>query len=201
NTTGRDHPGADEVIAHHETNWRKVIDRLTGPVPNGRSIYYQKHMSHHLLPEIGRAWLGEVTNGFLIREPREVITSYVKKAGDPNLEDTGYPQLVEIFERVRENTGRTPPVLDAKDVLENPRRMLGLLCDALGVEFTDDMLSWPPGLRETDGVWAKHWYAEVEKSTSFRPYSPKLDPVPEHLRDLCDRCEEQYQRLFAERLR
>jgi hypothetical protein len=158
-------------------------------------------MSHQLLPHIDRLWLDRVTNCFLIREPGAVITSYIKKNHDPNLDDIGYPQLMEIFDWVRERTGTTPPVIDAQDVLQNPRRLLGLLCDALGIEFTEAMLSWPPGLRETDGIWAKHWYQEVENSTSFLPYKPKVEPVPERLRDVHEKSLEIYAQLHTQRLR
>ena len=168
--TGKKHPGADEVIATGETDWRKVVTQLTSPLPTGKRIFFQKQMTHHLLPEVDREWLAGVTNCFLIRDPREVIASYVKKRKDPALEDLGFVQQAEIFDFVREHTNAIPPIVDARDVLENPERTLRLLCDAVGVEFSDSMLSWPPGLRDTDGIWAKYWYGEVARSTSFEPY-------------------------------
>src|SRR5437660_2906366 len=121
--TGKQHPGAREVIASGETDWRKVIAQLTGPIPNARRIFFQKQMAHHLLPEVDREWLGAVTNCFLIRDPREVIASYVKKRDDPALQDLGFTQQLEIFDFVRIRVKATPPVLDAKEVLENPGRM------------------------------------------------------------------------------
>lgn len=200
-TTGKPHPGAAEVIEHHESDWRKVTACLTGPVPQGKTIFYQKHMTHHLLPEIDRNWLGSVVNCFLIRDPREVITSYIAKNDIPELLDVGFVQQLEIFDWVRQHTGKTPAILDSRDVQENPRKTLGLLCEALGIEFSDSMLSWPPGLRETDGIWAKHWYKEVETSTSFRPYRPKTEAVPEQLGDVYEKCLECYERLSPLRLR
>ena len=167
--TKRDHPGAAEIIAHHENDPARVIAGLTGPVPKDRPVFFQKHMAHHLLDDIDRAWLDDVTNCFLIRDPREMLTSLVKNVPEPTLQDTGLPQQVEIFERVRAGSEHVPPVLDARDVLEDPQRLLGLLCDAIGVEFTDAMLSWPPGRRDTDGIWARHWYDAVEASTGFHP--------------------------------
>jgi hypothetical protein len=199
--TGLPHPGAAEVIAHHESDWRKVVTWLTETVPEGKPIFYQKHMTHHLLSEIDRSWLGSVTNCFLIRHPQEVITSYIAKNNAPMLEDVGFIQQAEIFDWVRAHTGIAPPVLDAREIQENPRRMLGLLCDALGVEFNEAMLSWPPGLRATDGIWAKYWYKEVESSTSFRPYKPKPEAVPERLTGVYAKCLEFYERLHAQRLR
>ena len=198
--TGRDHPGADEVIAEHETDPGTVIAELTGPVPGAKGIFYQKHMAHHLLDDVDRGWLDEVTNCFLVRDPREMLTSLEKNVPDPTLQDTGLPRQLELFEHIRRRTGVTPPVLDARDVLEDPRRLLCLLCDSIGVEFTEAMLSWPPGRRATDGVWAKHWYLEVEKSRSFRPYRPKSLPVPRHLEDLYAQCLAPYHALVAHRL-
>jgi len=199
--TGLPHPGAEEVIARHESDWRKVVAWLTEAAPQEKSIFYQKHMTHHLLPEIDREWLDRVTNCFLIRHPREVITSYIAKNNDPTLEDVGFIQQAEIFDWVRAQTGSIPAVLDAKDIQENPRRLLGLLCEALSVDFSEAMLSWPPGLRPTDGVWAKHWYQEVESSTSFRPYKPKPESVPARLGEIYEKCLELYERLYEHRLR
>jgi hypothetical protein len=198
--TRRDHPGGEEVIAAGETDVRKVIEWLLGPVPSGAAVFYQKHMSHHLIADVPREWLRHVTNCFLIREPREVLTSLVKHVPDAKLADTGYAQQAELYDLVRGWTGKTPTVIDARDVLNNPRRVLGGLCEALGVEFTDAMLSWPPGLRATDGVWAKYWYKEVETTTSFRPYKPKDEPVPHHMREILDICERHYQRLYEHRI-
>ena len=199
--TGKQHPGANEVTATGETNWRKIVEHLTGPVPNGKQIFFQKQMTHHLLPEVNRDWLADVTNCFLIRDPREVISSYIKKREDPALEDLGFVQQAEIFDFVRARTNAVPPVVDAKDVLQNPERTLRLLCDSIGVKFTDSMLSWPPGLRETDGIWAKHWYGEVARTTSFQPYRPGDTKISAQLQEIHDRCRACYNRLHEYRLR
>jgi Sulfotransferase domain len=199
--TGSNHPDRDEVIAQGETNWRKVVAQLTGAVPTGKPIYYQKQMTHHLLPAVDRSWLARVTNCFLIRDPAEVIVSYIKKNNDPALEDIGFLQQAEIFDWVRTQTGAVPPVVDARDVLENPERILRSLCKAIGVAFTNTMLSWAPGLRETDGIWAKHWYGEVAKSTGFhKPGVRERPAVPERLREIWDRARECYERLHLHRL-
>ena len=195
-----DHPGADEVIARHETDWRKVTAWLVGPIPDGKSVFYQKHMTHHLLDHIERDWVAELDNAFLIREPEEMLTSLAKVMPAPGLADTGLAQQVELFEWLARRTGRIPPVVDAADVLGDPKRVLAALCEALGVPFTQAMLEWPPGRRPTDGVWAKHWYGSVERSTGFRPYRPKGEPVPAALRGLLDDCRGLYQTLHRHRL-
>lgn len=198
--TGADHPGREEVIAAGETDWRKVVARLTNATPAGCAIVYQKQMTHHLLPEIERDWLLGLTNCFLIRDPREVIISYTKKNHAPSVADLGFVQQAEIFDFVCARTGQIPPVIDARDVLENPRRMLQRLCATIGIPFDETMLSWPPGRRATDGIWAKHWYTEVEQSTSFRAYAPQDEEVPGDLRVLHDECRVIYDRLHQHRL-
>ena len=203
--TGKEHPMAQEIIAAGETDWQKATAALATGVPSsapkGRRIFYQKQMTHHLLPEIERDWLTRLTNCFLIRDPAEVIVSYLKKNENPTENDLGFPQQAQIFELVRAHTGAIPPVIDARDFLQNPDRMLRLLCGALAVEFDPSMLSWPPGLRESDGVWAKHWYGEVIKSTGFEPYRERRATVPERWRAVEARCRESYDVLSPYRLR
>jgi Sulfotransferase domain len=200
NATRLPHPMADEIIRTGQIDWKRAVAELTTLTPTGKTIYYQKHMTHHLLPEVDRGWLAQVASCFLIRDPAQVIASYAAKNNDPTLEDVGFVQQAEIFELVCRMNGRTPCVLDAQDVLENPRRQLGLLCDAFNVPFSESMLSWPPGLRPTDGIWAAHWYTEVETSTGFRPYRAKTATIPDRLRNIYERCLEVYERLRVHRL-
>lgn len=198
--TGLDHPGREEVIAAQENDWRKVVEWLTGEIPEGKSVFYQKHMAHHLLPNIGRDWLSKVTNAFLIREPREMLTSLLRVTPNANVDDTGLPQQWEMFTRMREQTGTIPAVIDSRDVLENPRGVLTELCETVGVAFLEEMLSWLPGPRDTDGVWAPHWYAAVETSTGFGPYRPKDEEVPPSHLGVLRECEAYYAQLYEFRL-
>ncbi len=199
--TGRRHALFDEVVRSQPTDWRAVAEHLVGAVPGGKRVFYQKHMAHHLLPDIERGWLDRLTHAFLIRDPRELLPSLQAKLPDVSLADTGYPQQLELFERVRERCGVTPPVVDSTDLLRDPEGILRALCQALDLPFTADMLSWPPGPRPTDGVWAKHWYGNVERSTGFEPFVPKESTLPAGLAELEARCREPYRRLHAARLR
>jgi len=198
-TTGLPHPLAEEIIAEHDHDICSVLAWLTGPVPAGRTIFYQKHMAHHLLSQVDRAWLSRVINCFLIRDPREMLPSYVKKNGLPRFEDTGFPQMHEIFQLVRSQTATIPPVIDSRELLQAPRRTLQLLCDRLEVPFTESMLQWPAGPRATDGVWAKHWYSEVVRTTTFGEYRQRHEPIPSELKGIAAECEAIYQDLFRYR--
>ena len=199
-STGLDHPGAREIIEAGEPDWRKVVARILGSVPNDHSIYFQKHMTHHLLDEVGRDWLGSVTNCFLIRDPREVIASYARTRPNVTVADVGIPQQAEIYRYVETHTGEAPIVIDARDVLEDPRALLSTLCARLGVEFSESMLAWPAGSRESDGVWAKYWYDSAVASTGFAPHTPKAHTLPRPLEPLAEACVPHYRYLHERRL-
>ena len=183
--TGIDHPLREKVLAAHESDWRKVIVTLTGPVPEGRTLFYQKHMTHHMLPEIDLGWMALCRNAFLIRAPEAVLASYSAKRAEFLPADIGFASQRELFEREAERLGTPPPVIDADDVLRDPRGALSMLCNVLGISFSERMLSWPAGSRTTDGAWAPAWYDSVERSTGFarsRSYPP-LSPEMEELAD------------------
>ena len=199
--SGAPHPAREQVIQSHETDWRRVADWLTGPVPEGKPIFYQKHMAKHLLPGVGRDWLGNLTHAFLIRDPADMLASFARIVPDPTLEDTGLPLQCELFDQVAGRTGRAPPVIDSRDVLENPAALLRRLCEALAVPYLEKMLHWPAGPRDTDGVWAPHWYAAVEASTGFAPPGPRRADPPPELAALYDEAMPYYERLGAHRLR
>ncbi len=198
--TGLAHPGRDEILERCESDWRKVAAELLGPVPGGAPIWYQKHMAHHLLAGIERGWLAGLRHAFLIRDPKAMLLSLDKVTPNPRLEDTGLCQQLELFHDVREQSGRTPPVVDARDVLSAPEALLEALCAALDIAFDPSMLRWPPGRRATDGVWARHWYAKVEASTGFEPYEPSPAPLPERLCAVYERCLVPYRILHGARL-
>ncbi len=195
-----EHPGRDEVMAAHDGDWRSVVRWLTQDASSGKAIFYQKHMAHHLLPHIDRAWVGQLANCFLIRDPRHMLASLNARMGMPLLRDTGLEQQVEIFRMVRRDRGKVPPVIDSADVLRDPRGVLSRLCASLGVPFTEAMLSWPPGRRETDGIWARYWYDAVERSTGFESPREKVVQLEPELEKLALECQPYYEELAEFRL-
>jgi len=171
--TGLEHPVTDLVIESQPNDWRDVAKDLLAPLPDGATVFYQKHMAHHLLPNIERDWMRELTHAFLIRDPRAMLASYREKREEVTLEDLGLPQQVALHAWLEAETGVAPPVVDSRDVLEDPRGKLGMLCEHFGIPFDEAMLSWPAGRRDSDGVWASWWYNAVMRSTGFQPYKPK----------------------------
>lgn len=198
--TGVNHPGRDEVIAAQEIDAAKVAATLTGPIPDGKAIWYQKHMTQHMLPDMPLDWLDRVTNCFLIREPERVAASFTIQRPDAAAWELGFEQQARLFDHVCDKLGDVPPVIDAADVLKDPRGTLAALCAKLGIPFSERMLRWPAGPRASDGVWAPHWYSAVERSTGFAPYRP-CDATPTDFQQkLADQCRPHYERIAKHRL-
>jgi len=199
--TGRPHPGAAEIVSTGETDWRMVADWLTGDIPEDRTVFYQKHMAHHLLDDMGGRWLSELTHAFLIRNPFDMLTSLLAVFPEANLQDTGLAQQVAIFDETRRTQGVVPPVIDSRDLSAHPQAILEQLCTAVGIPFEESMLRWEPGPRPTDGVWARHWYGRVEDTTHFVPFRTHDRTLPQDKEPVYRACIPLYEHLYAHRLR
>ena len=194
--TGIDHPLRAESIASQAHDPSIVADNLLQPLPAGKTIFYQKHMTHHMVPAINLDWMAHCRNAFLIRDPRSVVASYIQKRNDVTLDDIGLVRQQELFQREADRLGVAPPVIDGACILENPAHWLSKLCMALAVDYSDAMLSWPAGKRDTDGVWGSVWYKNVEQSTGFAPPKPPSDVhIPDRLQQLLDDAMPYYESL------
>lgn len=198
--SGADHPGREEVLAAGPIDLDDAVASLFVDLPGGRGVHYQKHMAHHLPPNDRWAWTERLCNCFLVRDPARTLASLHARVGSFTLAETGLPQLVALFERQRDRSGRVPPVIDARDVRSDPGRVLTALCEAIGIPFDEGMLSWPPGRRDTDGAWAPHWYDVVESSTEFAPPSQEVVELDPSLQGMLETCVRLYDVLAAHRL-
>ena len=199
--TELDHPGRDEVIQAGRVagslDWRRVVEALsTGPAPESRPLWYQKHMTHHLLPGIDTGWVHTLANVFLIRDPALVVASYLKSRATVVADDIGLLQQERLFDNVAQRLGHAPPVIDAERFLRDPRAQLQQLCTALGVVFSERMLHWPAGPRASDGVWAPHWYAAVWRSTGFEAPRERQVSLQGEAARAADTCRPSYAALL-----
>jgi len=196
--SGAQHPGRAEVLAAQDPDGERVVREVVlGPCD--RPIAFFKMMAHHLVA-LDPSFLERVTNVLLVRDPRAMLLSLAKVLGMPELKDTGLGAQVEMLERL-ERKGIDVPVLDAREVLLDPRGVLGELCERVGIAFDERMLSWPAGPKAEDGVWARHWYAQVHRSTGFETWTERNQAVPPELRALHEQCQALYERLHTKAIR
>jgi hypothetical protein len=198
--SGRDHPMRDEIIAANECDWTALVAKCLSAPPEGKRVFYQKHMTHHMIEGFDRAWIAGLTNAFLIRSPEHVLASYAKKWGAVSLGAIGFIEQAEIFDLVADRLGQAPPVVDAEDILADPRAMLIRLCAACGIAFDEAMLSWPKGPKRFDGVWAPHWYNAVWQSTGFDKPASEPPDLPDKLKAIADAAHPYYERLWKYRI-
>ena len=198
--TGIDHPLRAEVLAACETDPDRVAQALAGPVTGGAAIFYQKHMTHHMLEGFDLGWMDRCRHAFLIRAPERVLASYAARRSEVELADTGFVRQAELFDEVSSRDGRAPPVIDAEDVLADPARTLTALCAALDISFDPAMLAWRAGRRATDGVWSPAWYQTVEQSTGFGRPSERPIKLAPRLEMIAAKARPYYERLAGHKL-
>ena len=199
--TGSDHPAREEVIADGECDWRKVAAAMVGEIPQGQPIWYQKHMCHHMLPHVDHDWMSGLAHAFLIRDPAQVVASYLRSRDTVSAEEIGLPQEVQLFDEVCDHFGSAPPVIDADDFLADPEAQLRALCTHFGIPFREGMLHWPAGPRDSDGIWAPHWYAAVWNSTGFESPQPRDIELEGEAARVAEKCRPLYEKLHVHRLR
>ena len=177
NKTGLKHPLRDLVLESQSIDLNKLIKKITSD-NHDSMIFYQKHMVHHIEEMPNIEWVKKFENCFLIRNPSKVINSYLKKNTLKNINEIGFKYQYELFKKFSKLTNKQPLVIDSDDVVHNPRKLLKKLCNKLNVDFSERMLSWPRGVRSSDGVWGKHWYNNVIASSNFikKKESPILIP-------------------------
>lgn len=198
--TGLDHPMTAEILAAGEADPARVAARCAGDAPGGEPFFYQKHMTHHMVPGFPLEFMDACTNVFLIRHPARVIASYLAKRENPTLEDLGFVQQAALFDRVADRTGKAPVVVDSADIRANPPAVLERLCAAIGLPWTDAMLHWPAGPKPFDGAFAPHWYGAVHRSTGFDAAEGPVPQVGPDQQALLDAARPIYDRLRAHAL-
>jgi len=198
--TGIDHPARDEVIASQPTNVAAAVAGLSAPLPPGRSVHYAKHMAHHVFRDMDLGWTLRFRNVLLVRDPFEVVASYVRARESCEPDDIGLPQQRWLLELWDAHCAEVP-IVDAGEFLDAPEAQLRWLCAWLGIAFSERMLSWPAGPRASDGVWAPHWYAAVWASTGFEPRRPRRIELSDHDAAVAETCRPIYEALHARRVR
>ena len=191
--SGANHPAREEVLQSLENDGNKVVQDVI--LQKSKKILFHKLMTHFLI-DIDMTFLSKVCNIIFIRNPEEIITSYSKVIPNPKLEDIGVKQQYELYLSLEEQ-GNIPIVLNSKELLQNPELILNKLCNILEISFDQKMLRWKKGERKEDGIWAKHWYANIHNSTGFLPYTEKEIKLSGSNVILAKKCKPYYEFLTA----
>ena len=199
-TSGEAQPMADAVIADMDCDWQSVAAAMRGAAPDNKSVWYQKHMPHHMVGPVDILDFPDHAHAFLIHDPDLVVASYAAKNDlrAPHL--LGFAQMVEYHSRISDYLGHAAPVIDSNDILADPPAMLRALCSTLGIGWDPAMLGWPKGRHPGDGIWGSHWYNAVEASTGFGAPA-RFSPLSDEGRRISDVCRADYERLAALRIR
>ncbi|MEE9454923.1 MAG: HAD family hydrolase [Paracoccaceae bacterium] len=193
--TGLKHPMRAEILAAGEQDPNKVIAACLAPPSDGKAVFFQKHMTQHMIAPIERGWIDDMTNIFLIRDPARVIASYAAKRENPTLDDIGFRQQVEIFDAICQKTGSAPPVIDSYAIRKDPEKILRKLCAKIGLNYDPRMLHWPKGGHIASGVWQAHWYDAAEQSTGFAGPEGPTPSVPSTLQDVWEGAQGYYEKI------
>jgi hypothetical protein len=196
--SGADHPGREEIMAHMDLDGPRVAQGLAYGAYHKPLVFF-KNMAHHLI-DLPQGFLSELTNIFLVRDPKEMLPSLINQIPDPKMLDTALEMQWELYQRLSEEGGH-PLVIDSKELLLDPQKILTEACAQLNIPYYPEMIQWTAGARVEDGIWAKHWYHNVHKSTGFATYVPKEESVREDLLPLLEECSKHYQNLYQQALK
>ncbi|WP_108810038.1 sulfotransferase [Sphingorhabdus sp. Alg231-15] len=199
--TGFRQPLADQIIAAMDIDWNSVADSMRGPVPDGKAIWYQKHMPHHMVDGVSITDFPDHRHAFLIRDPDHVVASYAAKHVEVTPDDLGYERQLTFIDHAAQITGKAPIILDSADIVQDPERHLKALCAALEIDWDPAMLSWEAGGRKTDGIWASHWYNRVVETTTFGESKDGRPMLTQAQQKVVDRCQMFYNQMSEHRLK
>jgi hypothetical protein len=194
------HPMYKEIIGYYPNTYDDVVTSLTSEIPNDKEHWYQKHMAHHLIDLNNIDWIKNFENCILIRHPKDVINSYVKKNTLNHVDELGYPQQYKIMKYL-DSFGKKFIVIDSNILLNNPKKILSQWCSSINLEFDISMLKWEEGNHSQDGIWWKHWYDNVITTTRFHKFSSHQRELDKKYQSIYDEALDYYNKLyyFAER--
>ena len=182
-----------------ESVWEDIKARAEkGPV-------FIKDFPHYINHMWDKEFLSHFTHAFLIRDPAKTITSLYARWPDFDELEVGFPEQRALFDLITALNGTPPAVVDSDDLLENPHGMTQAFCDAVGIPFIEDALTWEAGGDPSEHSWwdGGSFHANLAQSTGLTPQKRKyvdLESTPERVRHVHRRMQPHYQHLYQHRL-
>lgn len=164
---------------------------------------FMKDFPHYIMQMADADFLSRFNHSFLIRTPAKMLPSMYKNWPDFMIEETGYAEQRELFDRLCQRDGAPPPVVDSDDLLDDPAGTIEAWCTAVGIPFMPDALEWEPGERkEMSWYDGGSWHANLEASTGLT--RQKRDYVAidhnDHLKRAYELCQPHYEAMHQHRL-
>lgn len=209
--------------ASQETNQQATyssISKMLQKEYDGKDFVFAKEMAYcvenkfHIFTEEG---FKNFKHSFLIRNPLKAVYSLYKASTNPKLTgwdyfdpaEAGFRQMVELYDFIERNIHRDPIVVDADDLLDYPDEILKSYCEAVGLEYEENMTSWEPGPVPEWDVWAG-WHEDALKSSGFKARVKKnrnrpcaafdMEDLPPEVAAVVEECMPYYERLSAKKI-
>tara|TARA_B110000003_G_C16457141_1_gene460299 strand:- start:6 stop:722 length:717 start_codon:yes stop_codon:yes gene_type:complete len=189
------HPMYKEIIQYYHNTYEDIVASLISEIPNGKEQWYQKHMAHHLLDLNNIDWIQNFENCILIRHPKHVINSYVKKNTLNHVNELGYPQQYKIMKYLK-SIDKKFIVIDSNILLSNPKKILSQWCSSIDLKFDNSMLRWDKGDHPQDGIWWRHWYDNVILTTHFKKFSSNKSNLDKKYQSIYEEALDYYNKLY-----
>ncbi|CAF1207083.1 unnamed protein product [Adineta steineri] len=201
----RRHPNFDEILQTLEChNADKILD-LIEEKENVKGNVFVKNMAN-TVKYMNQTRVLNYRPLILIRHPAETIVSHAKIAADITAEDLCLKDQVQLYDYFKERRREDPVVIDGNELRRDPSSILSQVCHRLDLPFTEEMLSWPPGPKSIDGLWAAARHKDVHASSGFLPPSPSSiqvtkENIPKELISVYDQALPHYQKMFSHCIR
>lgn len=183
--------------------WETVWGQMLKKAEKGPS--FTKDFPHYIETFWTDKFLSHFTHSFLIRDAAKVVTSVQKRWPDVVLKELAFLEQRELFDRLADQTGTAPPVIDSDDLLRDPVGIVRAYCDAVGIPFIEAALTWEAGADTGQYSWydGGSWHEKLKGSTGLAPQEPgyaDIDSAPDHAKRLYEQVLPHYEHLHRHRL-
>ena len=166
---------------------------------------FSKDFPHYISSIWTDQFLSNFNHSFLIRDPAKTISSIYKHFPDFVIEELGYLEQRELFDKVWVSSDKVPVVIDSDDLLENPYEMIEAYCNAVDIPFIEEALSWKPGKRDEVSWWdGGSFHENLRNSDGLKPQKRnyvEVNDLPDRVKKIYDAVMPHYNELYAQRLK
>ena len=158
----------EKIESNPEYNCQVIVQKLVS-TSKEKNVFI-KDFPLHFNDIVDNEFLSFFQNTFLIRDPAQMLPSYIHKWPNLTFEETSYRQLYQLFNRVVEFTGQIPPLIDADDLIRDPESIIRIFCEQVNIPFKPEALRWEsPGKNVKEMCWwdKGSWHDRLSTTEGF----------------------------------